>query len=179
MTGAPHLLLTSLFPLRSPHSPPTLQPSSQAMNNDWCPSLATDFSVPLVFSSKSPPVISKSIERAARVQFENTSLISDQNCTTRGSITTLLHTFWNRSNAGLGQFKYFIDAVLSRFEIKLIHFLGGKSKNFGNKSSKICHTILFVYHFPAIWLVLKTSLEIWLVFLFLVWPAHWLGKRCD
>ena len=36
--------------------------------------------------------------------------------------------------------KYFIDAVLSRFEIKFIHFLGGKSKSY--KSSKICHTIL-------------------------------------
>ena len=50
------------------------------------------------------------------------SMISDQNCTTRGSITTLLHPFWNRLNTGLGQFKYFIDAVLSRFEIKFIHF---------------------------------------------------------
>ena len=38
-------------------------------------------------------VISKSNERAARVRFEITSMISDQNCTTRGSITTLLHPF--------------------------------------------------------------------------------------
>ena len=36
---------------------------------------------------------SKSNERAARVRFEITSMISDQNCTTRGSITTLLHPF--------------------------------------------------------------------------------------
>ena len=36
-------------------------------------------------------VISKSNERAARVRFEITSMILDQNCTTRGSITTLLH----------------------------------------------------------------------------------------
>ena len=85
--------------------------------------------------------------------FEITSMISDQNCTTRGSITTLLHPFWNRPNTGLGQFKYFIDAVLSRSEIKFIHFLGGKSKSFGNKSCKICHMILFVFHFPAIWSV--------------------------
>ena len=28
--------------------------------------------------------------------FENTSMISEQNCTTRSSITTLLHSFWNR-----------------------------------------------------------------------------------
>ena len=98
-------------------------------------------------------VISKSNERAAQVRFEITSMISDQNCTTQGSITTLLHPFWNRPNTGLGQFKYFIDAVLSRSEIKFIHFWGGKSKSFGNKSCKICHMILFVFHFPAIWLV--------------------------
>ena len=97
-------------------------------------------------------VISKSYERAVRVQFEITSMISDQNYTTRGSITTLLHPFWNRPNTGLGQFKYFIDAVLSRSEIKFIHFWGGKSKSFGNKSCKICHMILFIFHFPAIWL---------------------------
>ena len=92
-------------------------------------------------------VISKSNECAAQVQFEITSMISDQNCTTRGSITTLLHPFWNRPNTGLGQFKHFIDAVLSGSEIKFIHFLGGKSKSFGNKSCKICHII------PAIWSV--------------------------
>ena len=55
-------------------------------------------------------VISKSNERAARVRFEITSMISDQNCTTRSSITTLLNPFWNRPNTGLGQFKYFINA---------------------------------------------------------------------
>ena len=38
-------------------------------------------------------VISKSNEHAARVRFEITSMISDQNCTTQGSITTLLHPF--------------------------------------------------------------------------------------
>ena len=32
-------------------------------------------------------------------------------------------------------------------------FLEGKSKSFGNKSCKICHMILFVFHFPAIWSV--------------------------
>ena len=30
---------------------------------------------------------------------------------------------------------------------------GGESKSFENKNSKIFHTILFVYHFPVIWLV--------------------------
>ena len=74
------------------------------------------------------------------------------NCTTQGSITTLLHLFWNSPITGFGQFKYFIDVVLSWFEIKFIHFWG-EDKSFGNKSCKICHMILFVFHFPAIWLV--------------------------
>ena len=104
-------------------------------------------------------VISKLNGHAVRVRFEVTSMILDQNCTTRGSITTLSHPFWNRSNTGLGQFKYFIDAVLSWFEIKFIHFLGGKNNSFGNKSSKICHMILFVSHFTAIWLA--TSNKPW------------------
>ena len=42
-------------------------------------------------------VISKSNERAARVWFEITSMISDQNCTTWSSIATSLHPFWNRT----------------------------------------------------------------------------------
>ena len=32
-----------------------------------------------------------------RVRFEITSMISDQNCMTRSSITSLLHPFWNRT----------------------------------------------------------------------------------
>ena len=70
-------------------------------------------------------VISISNEHTALFQFETTSMISDQNCMTWGSITTLLHPFWNRPNSGLGQFKYFIDAILSSFEIKFFFFLGG------------------------------------------------------
>ena len=50
-------------------------------------------------------VISKSNELAAQVWFVITRMISDQNCTTGGSITTLLHPFWNCPNTGLGQFK--------------------------------------------------------------------------
>ena len=42
-------------------------------------------------------VISKSNEQAARVRFEIRSMISEQNCTTRSSITTLLDPFWNRT----------------------------------------------------------------------------------
>ena len=53
------------------------------------------------------------------------NMSSDRNCMTRGSITTLLYPFRNRLNTRLGQFKYFIDALLSQFEIKFIQFLGG------------------------------------------------------
>ena len=42
-------------------------------------------------------VISKSNERATQVRFEITSMILDQNCTTRSSITNLLHPFWNHT----------------------------------------------------------------------------------
>ena len=57
------------------------------------------------------------------VRFVITSMISDQNCTTRGSITTLLHPFWNRLNTGLS-----LNILLMqywaglRFEIIFIHF---------------------------------------------------------
>ena len=82
------------------------------------------------------------------VRFEITSMISDQNYMTRGSITTLSHLFWNHPNTGLGHFKHFIDAVLSRTEIKFIHFFlgggGGGSKSFGNR---ICHMILCLSFF--------------------------------
>ena len=88
-----------------------------------------------------------------RVWFVIKSMISDQNYMTWGSITTLLHPFWNHPNTGLGQFKYSIDAGLSWFEIKFIHFWGRKKKSFGNKSCKIYHMILFIFHFPEIWLV--------------------------
>ena len=87
-------------------------------NGNW-----TEWSV---FWAKIICMISKLNERAAGVQFEITSMISDQNCTTWGSIITLLHPFWNHPNTGLGQFKYFINVILSQFEIKFIHFLGEK-----------------------------------------------------
>ena len=77
-------------------------------------------------------VISKSNERAALVQFEITRMISDQNCTThdtRHEVQLPLY-YINfeiaKIQPGRGQFKYFIDAVLSRSEIKFIHFWVGK-----------------------------------------------------
>ena len=49
------------------------------------------------------------------------------NCTTGGQLPFLLYPFWNCSNNGLAQFRYFIDAVLRRFEITFIlFFLRGK-----------------------------------------------------
>ena len=71
-------------------------------------------------------------------------------------------------NKGLGQFKYFIDAVQSRFENSSI--FGGKSESFGNKSCKI---------FSAIWSVtLNKPWNLIGCFDFSV-ASHWLGKRCN
>ena len=71
-------------------------------------------------------------------------MISDQNCTTLGSITTLF--LGNRLNTGLNQFKEFVDAVLSRFEIKFIHFLGGKIRVLETKVAKFatCYSLSFI-----------------------------------
>ena len=56
-----------------------------------------------------------------------------------------------------------------------IFFLGGGG-SFGNKSCKICHVILFVFHFPAIWLV--TLNKPWnLVGFFVVSVASLAGKN--
>ena len=114
-----------------------------------------------------------------RVWFVIKSMISDQNYMTRGSITTLLHPFWNHPNTGLGQFKYSIDAGLSWFEIKFIHFWGRKKKkSFGNKSCKIYNMILFIFHFPEIWLV--TLNKLWnLISCFVFSVASLAGKKCD
>ena len=89
--------------------------------------------------------------------FEITRMISNQNCMTQGSITTILHPLWNHPITGLSQFKYFIDTVLNRFEIKFIHFGrvggGGGNLSFRNKSCKNCHMMLSVFHFLTVWLV--------------------------
>ena len=80
-----------------------------------------------------------------RVWFVIKSMISDQNYMTRGSITTLLHPFWNHPNTGLGQFKYSIDAGLSWFEIKFIHFWGRKKKEFWKqKLQNLPHDTLYL-----------------------------------
>ena len=45
------------------------------------------------------------------------------------------------------------NILLLQYWAKVTHFLGGKNKSFGNKSCKICHMILHVFHLPAIWSV--------------------------
>ena len=61
--------------------------------------------------------------------------------------TTLLHPFWNRPNTGFGQFKYFIDAVLSWFEIKFIHFWGGGNMSLEIKVAKFAtwYSLSFIF----------------------------------
>ena len=48
------------------------------------------------------------ISKSARVRFEITSMMSDQNCTTRSSITTWLQPFWNHRIQSV-RILYFID----------------------------------------------------------------------
>ena len=68
-------------------------------------------------------MISTSNGCAARVSFEVTSMISDQNSTTQSSITTLLHSFSVKAQNSVAQIldfsvilhKYLIDPVLSWF----------------------------------------------------------------
>ena len=68
-------------------------------------------------------MISTSNGCAARVSFEVTSMISDQNSTTQSSITALLHSFSVKAQNSVAQIqefsvslhKYLIDPVLSWF----------------------------------------------------------------
>ena len=53
----------------------------------------------------------------------------------------------NCPNTVLGQFKYFIDAVLSLSEIKFIHFWGEKVRVLETKVAKFG---MILFHFPAI-----------------------------
>ena len=100
--GALHCLLSALAEMKS-----NMASASEINNGNW-----TEWSA---IWAEIIRVVSKSDECAAQVRFEITSMISDQNCTTRGLITTLLHPFWNRPKTRLGQFKYLTDAVLRRF----------------------------------------------------------------
>ena len=121
---------------------------------------------------------SKSNECAARVQFEITSMISDQNCMTGGSITTLLHLFWNHPNTGLGQFKYFINAVLSQSEVKFIHFLGGKSKFLKQKLQNLPHDTLCLSFSCNLISYFKQALKSDWLFCFSI-ASPLAGKKCD
>ena len=92
-------------------------------------------------------VISNLNERTARVRFEITSTISDQNCTTRGSITTLLHPFWNRPNTGLGQFKYLLLQYWASLELKSSIFWEEKIRVLETKVAKFAtwYSMSFIF----------------------------------
>jgi len=60
-------------------------------------------------------VISKSNERAARVRFEITSTISDQNCTTRSSIATYIRSILKSHNFIALNFRFLVYCCSSRF----------------------------------------------------------------
>ena len=86
-------------------------------------------------------VISKSNECTAWVWFEITSMISDQNCTTQGSITTLLHPFHFEITQ--------IQDLVSSNILLLQHWAGLKLNS--SMQNLPCNTLCLL--FPAIWLV--------------------------
>ena len=77
---------------------------------------------------------------------EITSMISDQNCTTWGSITIPVHPFWNRPKYRTWLVQIFCwcstDLVWSIYS-----FWGEKNKSFGNKICKICtwYSLSFIF----------------------------------
>ena len=79
-------------------------------------------------------IIPKLNEHTARVRFEISSMISDQNCTTQSSITTLLVPFWNCTINSL-QCKHKNYKILDCTNIKFIFF---------EPSCQICQTMAFL-----------------------------------
>ena len=65
-----------------------------------------------------------------------------------------------------------IDAVLSWFEFKFIHFWKQMLQNLPHDTLCLSFSCNLIGYFKQ---ALKSD---WL-FCFLVWPAHWLGKRCN
>ena len=88
-------------------------------------------------------VISKLNKGVAWVRFETISMISDQNCPTQGSVTTLLYPFWNRQSTGLGQF----NAVLSWLKLNSFIFLGEKIRLLETKVAKFAswYSLSFIF----------------------------------
>ena len=56
---------------------------------------------------------------------------------------------------------------------------GGKTRVLETKVAKFATWYSLSFIFLQLDWLLFTSLEIWLVVLFSVWPPHWLGKWCD
>ena len=86
-------------------------------------------------------------------KFDLKSLVWFQTKIARHEVQSPLYCihFWNRPNTGLGQFKHFIDAVLSRSENSSISW-GEKVRVLETKVAKFA-TWYSVFHFPAIWSV--------------------------
>ena len=123
-------------------------------------------------------VISKSIEGAARVQLENTSMISK---IARHEVQLTLYYihFEIDQMQDLVSSNILLMQYWAGLKLNSSIFWGGKVRILETKVAKFAiRYSLSIIFLQFDWL-LKTSLEIWLVFLFLVWPAHWLGKRCD
>ena len=98
-------------------------------------------------------VISKSNERTARVRFEITSMISDQNCRHKVQLPLYCIHFEIAQIQDLVSSKISLMQYWASLKLNSSIFGGEKNKSFGNKGCRICHMILFVFHFPAIRLV--------------------------
>ena len=91
---------------------------------------------------------------SAQRKFNLKSLVWFQTKIARHEVQSPLYCihFEIAQNTGLGQFKHFIDAVLSGSELNSCTFWGGKVRVLETKVAKSA-TSYSVFHFPAIWSV--------------------------
>ena len=98
-------------------------------------------------------MISKSNERAVQVQFEITSMTWTKIAQHKVQLPLYYIHFEITQRQDLVSSNILLMQYWTGLKLNSSIF-GGKNWSFGNKSCKICHMILFVFHFPAIWLVI-------------------------
>ena len=124
-------------------------------------------------------VISKSNERTARVRFEITSMISDQNCRHKVQLPLYCIHFEIAQIQDLVSSKISLMQYWASLKLNSSIFGGEKTRVLETKVAEFATWYSLSFIFLQLDWLLFTSLEIWLVVLFSVWPPHWLGKWCD